>query len=99
MMPGFSVRVTATFEREFRKLLKGHPDLTAHFERVIAVLAHDPYNRTRSHPIKRLTGVIGSFMTSKNRLSFSNTAACVAKTRTSNPKGMRSVPILRRRTS
>ena len=57
MTPGFSVQVTATFEREFRKLLKGHADLTAHFARVIAALSQDPYNRSRSHPIKRLTGV------------------------------------------
>jgi len=57
MTPAFSVQVTATFEREFRKLLKGHADLTAHLARVIATLTQDPYNRSRSHPIKRLTGV------------------------------------------
>ena len=57
MTPIFSVQVTATFEREFRKLLKGHPDLSAQFARVVAALAQDPYNRTRAHPIKRLTAV------------------------------------------
>jgi mRNA-degrading endonuclease RelE of RelBE toxin-antitoxin system len=57
MTPVFSVQVTATFEREFRKLLKGHPDLTTHFARVVAALAQDPYNRTRAHPIKRLAAV------------------------------------------
>jgi mRNA-degrading endonuclease RelE of RelBE toxin-antitoxin system len=52
----FDVRITPAFEREYRKLLKAHPDLASHYTRVIAILARDPFNRTRSHAIKKLTG-------------------------------------------
>ncbi len=53
----FSVRVTARFERDYRKLLKDHPDISEHYARVIRVLAKDPYNRSRTHPIKKLASV------------------------------------------
>lgn len=57
MTHGFSVQVTATFEREYRKLLKGHPDLTTYIARAIGALAQDPYNSDHRHPIKRLIAV------------------------------------------
>lgn len=57
MTSAFSVQITAAFEREYRKLLKGHPDLYLHYARVIAILSQDPFNRSRSHPIKKFTGV------------------------------------------
>jgi mRNA-degrading endonuclease RelE of RelBE toxin-antitoxin system len=53
----FSVRVTARFERDYRKLLKDHPDISELYARVIRILAADPYNRSRTHPIKKLTSV------------------------------------------
>jgi len=53
----FSVQVTARFERDYRKILKDHPDISAHYARAITILAADPYNRRRSHPIKKLSSV------------------------------------------
>lgn len=53
----FSVLVTARFERDYQKLLKGHPELGAHYARVIAILAEDPYNRSQSYPIRKLVSV------------------------------------------
>ena len=53
----FSVIATARFERDFRSLLKRHADLAEHYSEVLSILAHDPYNRTRRHPIKKLEGV------------------------------------------
>ena len=57
MAPPFSVYVTARFERDYRRLLKGHPDLAADYATVLSVLHADPYNRSRSHPIKKLEQV------------------------------------------
>ena len=53
----FSVYVTARFERDYRRLLKGHPELASDYSDVLAVLSTDPYNRSRSHPIKKLDQV------------------------------------------
>jgi mRNA-degrading endonuclease RelE of RelBE toxin-antitoxin system len=53
----FSVRTTAAFDRQIRKLAKHHRDLVEHFGRTIAILADDPYNRSRAHDIKKLQGV------------------------------------------
>ena len=57
MTPAFSVRTDAHFERLARSLRKGHPDFTDRFAEAIAILAADPYNRSRSHAIKKLEGV------------------------------------------
>ena len=57
MTPLFSVTSTPHFERLFRKLLTGHPELRAIRDRVGEILSTDPYNRTRRYPIKKLEGV------------------------------------------
>ena len=59
MAPPFSVCVTARFERDYRRLLKGHTDLAADYETVLSVLHTDPYNRSRSRPIRTLEQVAG----------------------------------------
>lgn len=56
-MPAFSVTATTHFERETRKLVRRHPDLPDELERVATILSQDPYNRTRSHQIKKLESV------------------------------------------
>ena len=53
----FSVRITARFERDYGKLLKAHPDLASQYRQVVTILSVDPYNHSRSHPIKKLVGV------------------------------------------
>jgi mRNA-degrading endonuclease RelE of RelBE toxin-antitoxin system len=53
----FSVIATARFERDYRSLLKRHPDLAEHYAAAIPLLKDDPYNRSRRHPIKKLEGV------------------------------------------
>ena len=56
-MPLFEVRATASFERRFRSYASRHPDIAAIYEGMLRVLAADPYNRSRSHPIRKLSGV------------------------------------------
>jgi mRNA-degrading endonuclease RelE of RelBE toxin-antitoxin system len=53
----FSVIATARFERDYRSLLKRHPDLAEHYAEALPILQNDPYNRTRRHAIKKLEGV------------------------------------------
>lgn len=53
----FSVRVTARFERLAKRLHKQHADFAAAYERSIRILTIDPYNRSGSHPIKKLQNV------------------------------------------
>jgi mRNA-degrading endonuclease RelE of RelBE toxin-antitoxin system len=53
----FAVYVTARFEREYRRLLKGHPELADDYADVVTVLSTDPNNRTRRHPIRKLEQV------------------------------------------
>ena len=57
MPPLFSVYVTARFERDYRRLLKAHPELAGDYRTVVAVLSTDPYNRSKSHPIRKLEQV------------------------------------------
>jgi len=45
----FSVRTTAHFDRQFRKLAKRHPDLVSHYAEVLKILAADPFNVSRFH--------------------------------------------------
>jgi len=54
MTPAFSVRVTPHCERLIKGLNKQHPDFITHYEKAIRILSSDPYNRTRSHQIKKL---------------------------------------------
>ena len=42
MMASFSVRTTAHFDRQFRKLAKRHPDLVSHYAEVLKILAAEP---------------------------------------------------------
>jgi len=53
----FSVRTTSAFDRQLKKLVKQHRDLIAHFGNAITVLSVDPYNRSRSHDVKKLEEV------------------------------------------
>lgn len=56
-MPRFEVRVTASFERRFRRCASRHPGVTAIYEGMLRVLATDPYNSSRSHPIRPLSAL------------------------------------------
>lgn len=57
MTPAFSVYTTAHFDRAFGRLARQHPNLVRRFAEAIAILQMDPYNRSRSYPIKKLEGV------------------------------------------
>lgn len=73
MTPSFSVTSTPHFERLFRKLLAGHPDLRAIRDRVAEILSTDPYNRTRRYHIKKLEGISpdeGQYRFSLGRFRF-----------------------------
>ncbi len=56
MTASFVVRTTPKVDRLLKKLTKRHPDLPVRFAETMAILGEDPYNVTRSHPIKRLEG-------------------------------------------
>jgi mRNA-degrading endonuclease RelE of RelBE toxin-antitoxin system len=53
----FSVRVTPHCERLIKGLNKQHPDFITHYEKAISILSSDPYNRKRSHQIKKLKNI------------------------------------------
>jgi mRNA-degrading endonuclease RelE of RelBE toxin-antitoxin system len=53
----FSVAATSRFERDYRRLLKRHPDLAKHYGAALPVFKRDPYNRSRLHAIKKLEGL------------------------------------------
>jgi hypothetical protein len=55
--PAFSVFVTSRFAREYKKLAARHPGIAGHYLRVVSILQSDPYNRSRTHAIKKLEGV------------------------------------------
>ena len=57
MTTAFLVRTTSRFERTFDKLIQKHRELAGYYTRVIQILQTDPYNHTRSHPIKKLKDV------------------------------------------
>lgn len=57
MRRAFSVKTTAHFDRAFQKLASRHPRLAAHYARAIEILGTDPYNQSRTYPIKKLEGV------------------------------------------
>jgi len=54
MKTSFVVRTTPQFDRLLNKLTKLHPDLADRFAEAIEILQTDPYNSTRSYPIKKL---------------------------------------------
>ncbi len=53
----FSVRITSRFERDYRRLPRGRPELAEHYAAAVAILQEDPHNRKRTYPIKKLEGV------------------------------------------
>lgn len=57
MTPSFAVAAATSFERDFQKLAKRHESLLDAYERAVSILNTDPYNRSRSHPIKKLTDI------------------------------------------
>ncbi len=56
-MTPFEVRITSRFDRELKQLAARHPDLPRLYAAILPILKDDPYNRTRSHAVKKLTGV------------------------------------------
>jgi len=57
MTPSFSVRTTPRFERLARDFLRGHSDFSALLDSALEILKADPYNRSRTHHIKKLVAV------------------------------------------
>jgi mRNA-degrading endonuclease RelE of RelBE toxin-antitoxin system len=57
MTSPFSVRGTPEFDRLLRKLTRRHPDLFERFAAALVILSADPYNSSRSYPIRKLKGV------------------------------------------
>lgn len=57
MTPESLVVATSHFERDLKKLVGRHPEIAEHYANIIGILKADPYNRTRSHAIKRLEAV------------------------------------------
>jgi mRNA-degrading endonuclease RelE of RelBE toxin-antitoxin system len=53
----YSVVTTSHFDRLMKKLAPKHPELVQRFEEAITDLSSDPYNKSRSYPIKKLVGV------------------------------------------
>ena len=56
-MTPFEVKTTSRFEREIKQLSARHPELPRLYAGILPILEIDPYNRTRSHAIKKLTAV------------------------------------------
>ena len=56
MTGGFHLRTATAFERQVRKLSRYHPDLLNVLREARHVLATDPYNRSRTHSIRKLEG-------------------------------------------
>ena len=52
--PPFTVRTSQGFDRLLRRLDKRHQDLFDTYEQAITILSTDPYNRNRTHHIKKL---------------------------------------------
>ena len=81
MTPPFPIRGTPRFERMTQKLIKHHPELRALLSRVREILSSDPYNRTFSHPIKKLTGAAegeGQYRLRLGRWRFRYDGICLA---------------------
>jgi len=55
--PPFIVLATSAFDRQFRKLLSRHRELASAYEKAVSTLETDPYNRSRTHQIKKLEDV------------------------------------------
>jgi mRNA-degrading endonuclease RelE of RelBE toxin-antitoxin system len=57
MTASFRVLATPSFDRDFRKIAKTNPALESALHELAAVLGRDPYNRSASHPIKKLKDI------------------------------------------
>lgn len=55
--PPFTVRNSPGFIRTLRKLAKRHAELADRYDEAIAILETDPYNRSRTHAIKKLENI------------------------------------------
>jgi mRNA-degrading endonuclease RelE of RelBE toxin-antitoxin system len=58
MKPLFAVATAPHFERLARGLRRRHADFDQHLAAALEVLRLDPYNRSRTYPIKKLKGVL-----------------------------------------
>ena len=56
-MAPFSVRTTPHFDRLAKRLTKRHPEFVDHLSTILVILESDPHNQSRSHAIRKLTGV------------------------------------------
>ena len=56
MTPLFTVQTSPRFERLVKKLIKQHQELPQLLGEAIEILEADPYNRTHTHDIKKLSG-------------------------------------------
>jgi hypothetical protein len=57
MTPPFAVHPTSHYERLSVKLQKSNRDFEATERSAVAILSANPYNRSRSHKIKKLEAV------------------------------------------
>lgn len=57
MEGGFQTVSTPGFERDVRSAVRRNPLLLTAIERILDTLEEDPYNSSRSHSIKKLSGV------------------------------------------
>jgi mRNA-degrading endonuclease RelE of RelBE toxin-antitoxin system len=56
MTPAFTVQTSPRFERLARRLRRQHREFTALLREAFDILETDPYNHSRRHAIKKLTG-------------------------------------------
>jgi mRNA-degrading endonuclease RelE of RelBE toxin-antitoxin system len=57
MAERFSVRTTPRFDRLAKALRRQNKEFTARYREAIAILADDPYNRSRAYQIRKLVNV------------------------------------------
>jgi hypothetical protein len=57
MTPSFTVHPTSHYQRLSTKLVKSNRDFESTERSALAILSADPYNRSRSHKIKKLESV------------------------------------------
>jgi len=73
MTSPFSLRTTPRFERLAGGLLKDHAEFRVLQDRAFDILKADPYNRGRTHRIKKLVGIPlgdGQWRLSLGRIRF-----------------------------
>jgi hypothetical protein len=54
----YSVLTTSHFDRLMKKFAPKHPELVKRFEKAVAILSVDPYNKSQEHPIRKLRGLL-----------------------------------------